>query len=49
MKEKGYGFKDITVHLPSIGSAQIQDVVWHEECDEFHIMLRTKAHVAQEN
>lgn len=42
MAEKGYGGKEITVHIPGMGSATIEDVIWHESCNEFHITLKVR-------
>lgn len=42
MAEKGFGDKEITVHIPNMGAAAIKGVAWHASCDEFHILLKTK-------
>lgn len=40
--QMGFGGEEITVHLPGLGSAYIEGVIWHTECNEFHILLKTK-------
>ena len=43
MGEKGFGGKQITVYLPGKGAALIDDVVFHDSCDEFHVILKIAA------
>lgn len=42
MAAKGYGSKEITVKIPGMGAAIIDDVIWHDACDEFHVILRVR-------
>ncbi len=41
MLYSGKFHKNITVEIPGVGAALIKDIVWHNDCNEFHIILRT--------